>query len=802
MRLVQDLGRDAVYALRSLRRQPAFTAASVGILALAIGGQTAMFSLVDAALLRELPYRDPSALVSISHETEGAYSTSLPLPLIAAFERHARTLTGVAACFQNTGISRVTLTGVPEPQAVKAGFASAELFRVLGVAPVLGRPFDGGELAAAERVAVISHRLWQRRFAGSAAALGAPLEIDGSRAIVVGVMPASFAFPDRSVELWLPLTTNRSFRSDAAGQARYWWIAVGRLAAGREPAAAEAELNGILSSVGAAPRVDRVRVRRLDAGVSATSRLTLLTLFGAVGGTLLIACSNLATLLLARGETRRRELAVRAAVGAGRFRLVRQLLAESLVLAALAATAGLLLAQLLLRLFLDLGPGNVPRLDQAGLDLRALLFLTGCAGSTAMLFGLLPALRATGSLHAGAREAWTASRSSGLRGALASLQLALTLVLLSTAGLLLRSFLAASSVPLGFEPERALVVRSRLALDAPGERRAAYFAAVLARVRSLPGVEAAGGINDLFELQRAPSLTLRAIDGHEPPRAALPLKWTAVSGDYFRAVGVPLVEGRPFDERDSALAPRVVIVDQGFAQRFFPGESALGKRFKGQDLRGRDDEWLTIVGVVADTRREGLEQSPSPHVYEAALQSGDATPDLLVRTRGRPAPLAPAVRAAVRAADPTAVVESVVTLERALAQQLDRRRFEGALLTAFASSGLLLAGLGLFGLVHYSASRRVREVGVRLALGATAADVVRLFLLQVSAPILAGGLAGLAGALAVARALQSMLFGVSPLDPLTHGGALLLLAAGALGASLVPALKAARQDPTLALRQD
>jgi len=802
--LIEDLGRDAAYSLRALRQQPVFAVAVVGILALAIGGQTAMFSLVDATLLRRLPYRDPGALVTITHETGGSYSTSLPFPLVEAFRRNARGLQAVAAYYQNTGISRVTLTGRPEPESVKAGFVSADLFQVLGVAPSLGRVFDAAEEAAGERVVVLGHRLWQRQLGGSTDVLGASIQIDGAASIVVGVMPETFQFPDRSVELWVPLTTNRTWRRDAEGQAHYWWIGLGRLAPGLEPAAVEAELDALAAASGAQPKVERIRVRRLDTGVSAASRLTLWTLFGAVGAILLIACSNLATLLMARGEMRRRELAVRAAVGAGRGRLVRQLLSESLVLATLAGGLGVLLAELLLRLFLRLGPGDVPRLEQARVDPRALLFLAGCTWSTVLLFGLLPALRSTDSLHASARDAAGDPRSGRLRTALASLQVALALVLLSTAGLLLRSFLAAGSVELGFEPERALVVRSRLALEEPGARRTAYYTEVLRRLAAVPGVEAAGAINDLFELNRVSSLTLRAIEGRaeDPQAPRLPLKWTAVSGDYFRAVGARLLEGRAFGEQDTAASPRIVIVDQSFARRFFPGASALGRRFKGQDPRGRDDEWLTIVGVVGDMRREGLERQPSPHVYECAEQSGDSTPDLVVRTRANPLAMAAALRAAVRGADATAVVSSIGTLESALLQQLDRRRFESALLTAFATCALTLAALGLFALVHYSAARRAREVGVRQALGATASDVVVLFLKQAATPILAGGAAGLLGALAVARGMGAMVFGISPFDLPTHAAALVALSAAALGASLIPALGAARRDPLLALRQD
>ena len=802
--LWRDLARDTAHAVRALQRQPVFAAATIGILALTIGGQTAMFSLVDAVLLRELPYRNPGALVSISHETEGAFSANLPYPLIEAFSRHARTLDAVAACYQNTGISRVTLSGLAEPESVKAGFAGARLFHVLGVPPALGRVFDAREEEAGERVAVLSDRLWRRAFDASPAALGASIEIDGVRSRVVGVMPARFQFPDRTVELWVPLTTNRSWRRDPAAQAGYLWLAVGRLAESSSPSAAEAELASILAATGSPSKVARVRVRPLEAGVAASSRLMLWTLFGAIGATLLVACSNLATLLLARGESRRRELAVRAAIGAGRGRLVRQLLAESLVLAVLAGALGALLAEALVRLVQQVAPGNLPRLEQAGVDLRSLLFLAACTGATALVFGLLPALRSTDSLHAGARDDGGAHpRATRLRRSLAAVQLALTLVLLSTAGLLLRSFLAAASVELGFEADRALVVRSRLPMDTGGARRAAYYAEVERRAAAVPGVEAVGAINDLFELQRVRSLTLRAIDGREaPPATALPLKWTAVSGDYFRAVGAPILEGRGFDERDGPEAPRVVVVDRGFAERFFPGERALGRRFKGQDARGRNDEWLTIVGIVGDTRREGLEQSPSPHVYELARQSGDATPDLIVRTRGRPAAFAGAVRGAVRAANAAAVIESVTTLRQSLGQQLERRRFEGALLSAFALGALALAALGLFGLVHYSASRRRREIGVRLALGATAGDVVLLFLRQLGAALVAGGLAGLAGAAVVAHALRAMLFGVSPLDPLAHGAALLVLAAFALAASLLPALRAARSDPVLALRHE
>jgi predicted permease len=797
---LEDLGRDVLYGLRALRRQPVFAAASVGVLALAIGGNTAVFSLVDAALLRPLPFADPAGLVAVTHETRGTPATTFPYPLIQALRRDSRGLAGMAAW----GIQRVTLTGPGEPATMRAAFVEAGMFEVLGAYPRLGRAFDAKEQDDAARLAVISHRLWQRRFAGNPAVLGAELDLDGAttgRVRVIGVMPERFQFPDRTIGMWLPLTIERSFR-DAATQPRYGWTGVARLAARRTPADLETELSGIAAQAGVQPRVERVRVRPLDSGVTSKGRLTLLTLFGAVAAVLLIACTNLAALLLARGQARRRELLVRAAIGASRARLLRQLLAEGMLLAGLAGVAALLIAQLCLSLYLSFGRLDVPRLEQAQLDPRALLFLFGCSLATVLLFGLLPALRATGSLRLGTRDAGEEPGAVRLRASLASLQLALAVVLLSAAGLLLRSFLAARSVELGFEPQRTLVMRARLPVEDPGPRRAAYYDAALERLRAVPGVLAVGAINDLFELNEPRRFSLRAIEGREVDSAPLPLKWTSVLGDYFPALGVAPLEGRLFTERDGAAAPRLAVVDLTFARRFFPGESAVGKRFKGHDVRGKGDEWLEIVGVVPDLRREGLERRTSAHVFESALQSGENTPDLLVRTSSEPAALAPTLRAALRGVDATAIVESVATLEDQLAQQLEGRRFQSGLLSLFALLALGLAGLGVFGVVHYAVSRRVREVGVRMALGATRRDVVLLFLRHFSGPLAAGALLGLLAAFASARALGALLFGVAPLDPLTHLFALasLLLVAGA--ASLIPALAAARLDPVLALRQD
>jgi predicted permease len=798
--LLEDLVRDLAYGLRALRRQPAFAAAGIGVLALAIGGITTVFSLVDAALLRPLPFTDPARLVALTHETPGTAATTLPYPLIEALRRDAKGLAATAAW----GIQRVTLTGPGEPQSVRAAFVEAGMFEVLGAHPSLGRAFDVREQQAAAPLVVISHRLWQRRFGGSPEVLGATIDLDGAfngRVRVIGVMPERFQFPDRTIPLWLPLSLERGFR-DAAAQPRYGWTGVARLAPRRTPADLEAELSGIAAAAGVRPRVERVRVRLLDAGVTPRGRLTLLTLFGAVAAVLLIACTNLAALLLARGQARRRELLIRAAIGAGRARLLRQLLAESLLLAAVAGVAALLLGQWLLQLYLRFGPLDVPRLDQAQLDARALLFLSGCSLATVLLFGLLPALRATASLRLQTRDGGDEPRALRLRSGLAALQLALAVALLSAAGLLLRSFLAVRSVELGFEPQRTLVIRARLPVEDPGPRRTAYYDAALARLRAVPGVVAVGAINDLFELSEPRRFSLRAIEGREVDPAPLPLKWTSVLGDYFPAIGARVLEGRAFGERDDRTAPRVVLVDQAFARRFFPGESALGKRFKGHDARGRGDEWLEIVGVVADMRREGLERPVSAHVFESALQSGENTPDLLVRTAANPAALAPTLRAALRGVDAGASVESVATLSDQLAQQLDGRRFQSALLSLFALLALGLAALGVFGVVHYSVSRRVREVGVRMALGATREDVVLLFLGQLAGPLLAGAGLGLLGAFVVARALGALLFGITPLDPLTHAVALcsLLLVTGA--ACLIPALRASRLDPLLALRED
>jgi len=817
--VVETTVQDVRYAVRTLRKSPAFSVIAAVTLALGIGANTAIFSVMEAVMLRPLPYKDPGRLVRFEgYARSGVFSgtdSSVTYAEFEAWKSQSRAFADMAAYYRPGGFNTVTLTGA-EPETAQGGFVSANFLPLMGVSPIAGRWFTSEEETRRERVVVLSEGLWMRRFGGSGDVIGKTLEMDGVGARVIGVMPATFQFPDRGVQFWMPVTTNSHWGEnipyDTEHTRGYWarWYVVGRLKTGVTIEQAQAEMSAINTRLHReAPdpnRLSNIQVQALRVELSDNTRLAICVLFAAVCCVLLIACSNVANLALARAVGREREMAVRTALGAGRGRLIRQLFTESAVLALFSGCLGLILAALGIRALVAYAPADIYRLDQAGIDAGVLGFVVAVSLLAAILFGLAPAWTISRgdpneSLKSGTRGATADIGLTRTRGLLVVLEFALSVVLLTGAGLLVRSFLAVESVDPGFRPEHVLTMNIAQPAGASEARRRELDEETMARVRAIPGIQAAGAIDGLF--QRQPEdFGVRAVEGRAPDSKVswAPLTWERIRGDYFQAMGARLMRGRLFTERDGPESPLVAIVDESMARRYWPGEDPMGKRIKGFDHRGKNDDWVTIIGIVEDMRRHGREQKLASHVYEWYKQSGDRTADLVVRAAGDPKALAATLRTVVRGLDRTAILSPVMTVEHQLSDQLAPRRFQTWLLSLFSLMAVVLASVGIYGVMHYSVAQRTHEIGVRMALGARPGNVVRMVIGQGIMLAVMGLGAGMVGSWWLTRLLGSLLFGVTATDPVTFGAAAIVLTLVAILASSIPAMRAARVDPLTALR--
>lgn len=809
-----DLAQDLRYALRSLAKAPGFTAIAVLTLALGIGATTAIFSVVNAVLLRPLPYPDAELVIMVwmDNRRQGIGEDIHSWPNYVDYRDANKVFTGLAA--YRSGGYNVTggcLEGECEPQRISAANTTASLFPVLRVAPVVGRAYTAEEeQPGQDGVVVISHGLWTNRFASDPATVGRTVRLNGRERTVVGVMPRGFAFPSADTDVWVPLVLPPEMRE---ARSAFGLHVVGRLKPDVTLARARSEMGAL------ARRLEQQYPSNRDFGVNlvplpeqvigTTLRTALWVMFGAVAAVLLIGCANVANLLLSRAAVREREVGVRLALGASRGRLVRQLLTESVLLAALGGGLGVLLAWGGLHLLVGLAPADIPRLDEVRIDGVVLAVVAFTVVATGIAFGLVPALQASRPdlvqvLREGGRGGTAGRGGHRLRRILAAAQVALVLILLTGAGLLIRSFVQLQQVQLGFRPDHLLTMQ--LALPATKyespEQRLAFYDGLIERVRAVPEVQGAAAISDIF-LSKTPNSTIFTIEGRpatlEQQNAEVPVD--AVTPDYFRVMGIALKSGRTFTAQDRADGPPVVIINETMARRFWPGEDPLGKRFK---YGGDESEapWMTIVGVIGDMRRTGYD---APVRYETFFPlATDPGPrmTLVVRTAGDPLGLANAVRAEVRGIDAEQPVYDIQSMDQLLSTMVAQRRFSMTLLGSFAGLALLLGLVGVYGVTSYLVTQRTREVGLRLALGAEPGQLVRMVVRQGMSVAAVGIGIGLLGALAVARLMAGLLYGVGPTDVVTLLAVTALLALATLLANYVPARRAARVDPLVALRSE
>ena len=796
--------QDISYGLRTLVRSPGFTLVAAFTLALGIGANTAIFSVVDTVLLAPLPYEKPEQLQLVwgFHPEIGTETASLPD--FVDWREQNNVFVDLAASFRRS----MNLTGNGEPERLIAARVTANLFSVLGIEPARGRAFlDEEDRPGGERVVILSHGLWERRFGLREDVLGDSVQLDGQPYTVVGITPPGFEFPSRA-ELWLPLALDPT----QAGRRSDFLLVVGRLAEGVGQAQAQAEMDTITQRLEeqypSTNTMWSVKLVGLHEEMVAEVRPTLWALWGAVTFVLLIACANVANLLLVRAVGRD-ELAVRAALGAGRLRLARQLLTESVLLFLLGGLGGLALGWAGIRALSALDPGDVPRIDQLTLDGRVALFTLGLALVTGLVFGLAPALHAArknlfDQLREGGTRAAGGRGGLRLRNVLVVGEIALSLVLLIGAGLMIRSLVRLQNVDPGFNSENLLSMRlslSRGKYTEPAQIEA-FYRELGERVEGLPGVRSAAAVSGLYIAGGAPYLSF-AVEGQPPPGPDEVVDATVrtVTPGFFHTLEVPVLRGGVFEAQHGPDAARVAVINQTMARRYFADINPLGQRvaFDGTDST---PNWREIIGVVGDVKQEGLDVETYPEIYVPLSQRARPGMTLVVKTEGEPPGLAGAIRGEVQALDVGQPVYSVQTMEQALRDSLGEQRFAMALFSLFAAVAVLLAAVGIYGVVSYSVGQRTREIGVRMAMGARPGDI--LGMVVGNALLLTGlGLAlGLGSAFFLTRFLETLLFGVEATDPVAFASIAGLLAVVAILACLLPARQAMRVDPVDAVRYE
>jgi putative ABC transport system permease protein len=805
---MRTLLQDLRFGMRTLLKRPGFTAVAVLTLALGIGANTAIFSVVNSVLLRPLPFKDSGQLVVVYEKTQTVPRDWVSVPDLQDYRAASRSFQE----FETFVPQSVNLTGSGEPERVVGAFATSGFLPMLGVGVERGRAFnpeddaEGGGL-----VAVLSNEFWQRRFGADPSVVGRSLVFNGEPYTVVGIMPAGFRFSTVAPDVLLPAQKWPNYK--AARSEHNNWV-IGRLKDGVSRATAEEELGAIARRLEEAyPAENRgrgVEVVGLQEQLVEDIRPALLILLGAVGFILLIACANIANLLLARGAARRREVALRAALGASRLRLLRQFLTETLLLSLAGGVAGLLFAQWGVYALLKLNTADIPLQDgfhlDARLDARVLLFSLALSVLTGFVFGVVPALQLSkadlnNDLKEGGKTVGEGGARTRLRGAFVVSQVALSLVLLVGAGLLLNSFYRLLRAEPGFDPRNLLTMEYRLPKNryAKGEQQWAFHREVVERVSRVPGVESAAVVRGLPFSGNGGSLTYVVPDRPAPPAGQEPKALeNAIDPNYLRTVGLPLLRGRDFTLQDGPDTQPVILVNRTMAETVWPGEDPLGKRVELPEAKLT----ATVVGVVGDAKQYDIGEKQRPQVYTAYAQNPHIFGTLVVRARVEPLSLAKSVREAVWSVDPDQPVWKVRTVEYLLDVNVADRRFVLYLMACFAALALMLTALGIYGVVSYTVAQRTHEIGVRVALGAQTRDVLRLVLRHGMGLTLAGVGVGLAASFAVTRLMAGLLYGVSATDPPTYAFVALLLAGVALLACLLPARRATKVDPIEALRYE
>jgi putative ABC transport system permease protein len=823
---MQSAWQDLRYAARMLKNKPGFTIVAVVTLSLGIGANTAIFSVVNAVLLRPLPFPKPEQIVLVRDDLTGRQLENVGLSVDELRDFSDRS--GVFEQISAVWPVDANLTGSDRPERIELLAVSPNYFSMLGASAQLGRVFGPQDQAKgfAEGV-VISDGLWRRLFGSDPNVLGRKIYADSDLYTIIGVMPPSFRHPGKTLRNEVDMWATAGFAANPFGAPvraqRILPGAIARLKPELDVKQAQAKLDAFVANLRSEfpreyPPDLGWSVRLLPAHETLVGNVqkTLLVLLGAVGLVLLIGCVNIANLLLARSSGRRREMAIRLALGAGRRRLVRQLLIESLLLAFIGGAVALVVVASVMNLLLGLVPADIPRLNEVGISGSVLGFVFLISILTGLLFGLVPALQASRpnvivNLKEGSQGAGFGARHTRFRGGLVIVEFALSLILMIGAGLLLRSFGRLMEVNPGFNARNVLMARIWLPVPnnpdldpyRPPAKRVAFVKEILRRTSSLPGVRyaAVGGGNGVPLIGPHNSGTF-TIEDQPGADATLPsAQLSVVSPDYFRVLDTPPVRGRWFTDGDDAQAPNVALIDEALARRYFADHDPIGRRIK-RGGRGSNAPWMTIAGVVGNIKTDGFDQPDQPHLYLPILQNPGYAMAIYLRTEGSPSSLTSSLREQVRAVDPNLPIFGERTMEDVVSASLSQRRFAMQVVGLFGLLALLLAAIGIYGVMAYSVNQRTREIGIRLALGASTGAILRWVLKQGMVMILGGVTAGLLGAFVLTRLLRSLLFGVAPTDLLTYAGVAVLLAVAALLACYVPARRATKVDPLVALRYE
>jgi putative ABC transport system permease protein len=807
--MIRDLWQDTRYGARMLRKSPGLTLVAVLSLALGIGAISTIFSFVNGIMLRPLPYQEPERLVLLDETAfkQGSPSIRVSFPNFVDWRQQNNSFEDIA-CYTAGGFIISSGAGGNEPEQLKCAFVNQGLFEILGVAPIIGRTFTADEdQRDHDQVVILSYGLWQRRFGSDPNILGQTLLLNNRSRVVIGVMPKGFQFPEVA-EAWGPLALNTKIwtRTD------HGLLSIARLKPGVTLEHAQAEMIQIASNIEAQNPITNeglsVSLTSLRAGLVGDYKKALIILLGVVGFVLLIACVNVANLLLARATARQKEIAIRAALGANRKRIFRQLLTESLLLGLIGGALGLVLAMWGMDLLLAAIPIDIPFWMKFDLDGRVFAFTAGCSLLTGFVFGTAPALEASNpDLNETLKEGGRSGSASGrhhLRSVLVVAEIALSLVLLVGAGLMMRSFMSLQNVDAGINPEGVLTMY----IAVPGakyrapEKRVAFFSALLDRLRTIPGVESAGTNSGLPLIGNNWGRSLTVEGAPVLPVGQAPvINHCVISPGYFGAMGITILKGRDFDERDARETPKVTIIDERLAREYWPGEDPIGKRIRFGPPED-NEPWHTIVGVVREVKHDRLDASTRMSVYLPFAQMPIGGSSVAIRTSVRPKELIAEVRARVKELDPDLALTQVMPMTEVVARSVWQPRLYTVLFGVFAAVALILATVGIYGVMSYSVTQRTREIGLRMALGAGRKDVLKLVVGQGIVLASIGVGVGLAAAVALTRLMSTLLFGVTATDPITFAAVSVLLAGVALGACFVPARRAAKVDPMVALRYE